>query len=77
MRSEQDPHAVNFLIDEDGPDPREGRVRADMPSILWNGGMAATALVAGPSFVTPRRSCSFSSPPAPRCCSATASAITA
>jgi len=34
MRSEQDPHAVNFLIDESGPDPRAGTVRADLPSIV-------------------------------------------
>src|SRR3546814_18406764 len=53
MRSDDDPHAVNFLIDDPGPDPRNGRVRADMPSIVWNGGMMAVALVAGPFFVTP------------------------
>src|SRR3546814_11246280 len=53
MRSDDDPHAVNFLIDDPGPDPRNGRVRADMPSLVWNGGMLAVALVAGPFFVTP------------------------
>lgn len=53
MRSADDPHAVNFLIDEAGPDARAGHVRADPPSILWNGGTAATALIAGPFFVTP------------------------
>lgn len=50
VRSDEDPHAVNFLIDEDGPDPVTGQVRADMPSIVWNGGMAVIALAAGPSF---------------------------
>lgn len=53
MRSADDPHAVNFLIDEAGPDARAGQVRADPRSILWNGGTAATALIAGPFFVTP------------------------
>jgi stearoyl-CoA desaturase (delta-9 desaturase) len=53
MRSNDDPHAVNFLIDEAGPDPRMGQVHADAPSILWNGGMAAIALIAGPFFTTP------------------------
>ena len=53
MRSDDDPHAVNFLLDEPGPDPRVGRVRGDAPSILWNGGMALVALIAGPFFATP------------------------
>ena len=53
MRSYDDPHAVNYLIDEDGPDPVAGRVRADVPSIVWNGGMAAVAIAAGPFFLTP------------------------
>src|SRR3546814_20307195 len=53
MRSKDDPHAITFLIDEEGPDPRSGRVRADLPSIVSNGGMAAVALNAGPFFVTP------------------------
>ena len=52
MRCENDPHAVNFLIDEEGPDPVAGRVRADVPSVVWNGSMAGTALAAGPFFLT-------------------------
>lgn len=52
MRSSDDPHAINFLIEEPGSDPRNGHVRADMPSIVWNGGMAVVALIAGPFFVT-------------------------
>lgn len=53
MRCDDDPHAVNFLIDEAGPDPVAGQVRADAPSIAWNGGMAAVALIAGPFVVSP------------------------
>jgi fatty-acid desaturase len=53
MRSDHDPHAVNFLIDEAGPNPLDGTVRADWPSIIWNGGFAAVALIAGPFFITP------------------------
>ena len=57
MRSGHDPHAVNFLIDTPAPgyrpDPVAGTVRADIPSIGWNGGMALVAIIAGPFFVTP------------------------
>lgn len=55
MRNDQDPHAVNFLIDGPDADPRAGSVRANAPSILWNGGMAIVALIAGPFFITPSR----------------------
>ena len=52
MRSGHDPHAVNFQIDTPAPgylpDPVAGTVRADIPSITWNGGMALVAIMAGP-----------------------------
>ncbi len=53
MRDAADPHAVNFVIDTAAADPVDGRVVADPAAILWSGGMAATALVAGPLTVTP------------------------
>lgn len=52
MRPATDPHAVNHIIANSGGDPVTGRVRADAPSILWNGGMAVVALVAGPPLFT-------------------------
>jgi fatty-acid desaturase len=59
MRSADDPHAVNFLIDEDGPDAVDGAVKADLPSIIWNGGCAAVAIMAGPFFLTPATAALF------------------
>lgn len=43
-----DPCAVNSLVETPGCDPVEGRVRWDPAHSLWNGGMAAATLIAGP-----------------------------
>src|ERR1044072_6837187 len=43
-----DAHAVNSLVETPGADPVAGRVRWAPVQSLWNGGMAAAALVLGP-----------------------------
>ena len=43
-----DADAVNSLVESPGTDPVTGRVRWDPVHSLWNGGMAAAALVLGP-----------------------------
>jgi fatty-acid desaturase len=43
-----DPHAVNYLIDDGSGDAVNGAVRPDTANILWNGGMALIAMIAGP-----------------------------
>ncbi len=48
-----DPHAVNYLDASHPADPLAGTVRTDWPSVTWNGGMAAIALIAGPMLATP------------------------
>jgi fatty-acid desaturase len=48
-----DPHGVKYLVDDSSGDPARGRVRVDPASLAWNGGMAATALIAGPFLATP------------------------
>lgn len=53
MRNPADPHAVNFIIDDGSGNPREGIVRIDPANLIWNGGMAAIALVIGPMVATP------------------------
>jgi fatty-acid desaturase len=47
-----DPHEVNYLIDNGKGDPVQGRVVTDWPSVFWNGGMLAVALILGPLFFT-------------------------
>lgn len=53
MRDATDPHAVNFVIEDGSGDPISGNVSIDRANLLWNGGMAATALLAGPMTATP------------------------
>lgn len=53
MHTDHDPHAVNYLIESAEADPVAGRVRADASNMLWNGGMALSALLLCPIFVTP------------------------
>lgn len=48
MCETHDANAVNSLIETSGADPVAGRVRWDPAHSLWNGGMAAAALVLGP-----------------------------
>jgi sn-1 stearoyl-lipid 9-desaturase len=48
-----DPHAVHHLLDTPGADPVHGRVAWSPSTSLWNGGMAAVALVAGPLAFSP------------------------
>ncbi len=47
-----DPHGVNYLIDDEIADPVKGQVSVDVPSVIWNGGMAVIALVAGPMLIS-------------------------
>lgn len=47
-----DPHAVNYLDAGSEGDPVNGKVRADPGNLIWNGGMLAVALVAGPLTFT-------------------------
>lgn len=52
--ADSDPHAVNSVIACADADARLGHVRWDPPHSIWNGGMAAMALVLGPvSFSGP------------------------
>lgn len=53
MAHQPDPHAVNHIVERDGGDPMAGRVRTDWANVLWNGGMVAVALIAGPLLATP------------------------
>lgn len=48
-----DPCAVNSLIETPECDPVAGRVVWDPLHSLWNGGMLATALIAGPLTISP------------------------
>ncbi len=48
-----DPCAVNSLIETPGCDPVTGRVVWDPAHSLWNGGMMAVALIAGPLTISP------------------------
>ena len=50
---EHDRCAVNWLVETPGADPSTGAVRWDPLHSLWNGGMAATALLVGPFVATP------------------------
>ena len=48
-----DPCAVNSLIETPGCDPVVGRVVWDPLHSLWNGGMMAATLIAGPLTISP------------------------
>ncbi len=42
-----DPHAVNYLVENSGGDPRYGRVRLDISNMLWNATMLIISIVGG------------------------------
>lgn len=52
MHDHHDAHAVNSLVETPDADPVAGRVRWDPVHSLWNGGMAAAALILGPLTVS-------------------------
>lgn len=43
-----DPHAVNYLVAENGSDPVRGRVCVEPANLVWNGGMLGVTIIAGP-----------------------------
>jgi fatty-acid desaturase len=45
-----DPHAVNYLVDNGFGDPLAGEIKVDWGNLAWNGGMMVTALILGPVF---------------------------
>jgi fatty-acid desaturase len=45
-----DPHAVNYLLDDGYGDPVTGKIKVDWGNLVWNGGMLAIALFLGPLF---------------------------
>ncbi len=45
-----DPHAVNYLVENSGGDPRYGRVRLDINSLLWNATMLIISITGGISY---------------------------
>ncbi|RZF63305.1 acyl-CoA desaturase [Sphingomonas populi] len=51
--ADRDRCAVNWLVATPGADPVAGVVRWDPLHSLWNGGMLAVTLIAGPLFATP------------------------
>ncbi len=53
MHDPLDPCAVNSLIETPGCDPVAGRVVWDPLHSLWNGGMMAVTLIAGPLTISP------------------------
>lgn len=42
-----DPHAVNYLVENSVGDPRYGRVRLDITSLLWNATMLIISIIGG------------------------------